>query len=173
MHKIAIIGPESSGKSMLCETLAEKFQEPFVIEYAREYLIARKGKYTKDDLLYIAKGQLQNEEKQAEQAEKFLFCDTTLLVIQIWSEYKYGSCVKEISNLYFPNDYSLHLLLKPDLEYHEDPLRENPSLKEREQIFDIYHQKLKKSAAKFAIISGYGNDRINNAIKVLKSQFSL
>lgn len=172
MHKIAIVGPESSGKTALCKLLSEQLNEPWVEEYARDYLLARDGKYEMSDLIKIAKGQLRIEEKKSHQAKQFLLCDTTLLVIQVWAEYKYGICPEEILKQYKPMDYSLHLLLKPDLSYEHDPLRENPSMEEREKLYKIYLQKLQQSGANYALIDGQGEERLKNALKVLHSQFS-
>lgn len=172
MKKIAIVGPESSGKSFLTEALAKKYNAPFVQEYAREYLLSKNGQYTEEDLLEIALGQLSLENKGISKAKEFLFCDTTLLVIIIWAEYKYGRVDSKIIEAYKPDDYALHLLLKPDIQYSEDPLRENPSLKEREEIFNLYHQKLIDSKSRFEIISGEGNERLNNAIKALNYYFN-
>ena len=44
------------------------------------------------DLLTIAKGQLNAELIKLEAADKFLLCDTDLLTIKIWSEYKFSKC---------------------------------------------------------------------------------
>lgn len=172
MFKIAIVGPESSGKTALCRALANHFQEPWVEEFAREYLVERDGKYEQVDLWEIAKGQLELEKQASSHATNFLFCDTTLLVIQIWAEYKYGHCQSDILNLYKPDDYELHLLLEPDLDYKDDPLRENPGIEERQQLFEIYSQKLKNSGANFALVKGQGEERLKNALKILDSQFS-
>lgn len=172
MHKIALVGPESSGKTELCRRLSDHFKEPWVKEFAREYLLERDGKYQADDLWKIAKGQMALEAKASSLAKNFLFCDTTLLVIQVWAEYKYGHCQSEILKDYKPNDYALHLLLEPDLDYENDPLRENPGIEEREKLFEIYRLKLKTSGANFAIIRGHGDERLKNSLKVLHSQFS-
>lgn len=172
MQKIAIVGPESSGKSALSEALATRYNSHFVKEYAREYLLNRNNDYEEKDLLEIAKGQLDLEQKQARKANQLLFCDTTILVIIVWALYKYGRVDPKIVDMYRPEDYALHLLLKPDLIYSEDPLRENPSFEEREQLFDIYHQKLRESKANFEIIGGQNEVRLKNAQKALQSHFS-
>jgi nicotinamide riboside kinase len=59
--KIIVTGPESSGKTTLCNALSKHFNLPFSKEYAREYLNTLKRDYNPDDLLKIAKGQLQTE----------------------------------------------------------------------------------------------------------------
>ena len=54
--KIVVTGPESTGKSTLCEQLAKKYNTTWVPEYAREYLLKLGRPYTYDDLLIIARG---------------------------------------------------------------------------------------------------------------------
>ena len=61
MLKVIVTGAESSGKTTLCNALTEHFNIPFIAEFAREFLNKLDGNYTQDDLLAIAKGQLQSE----------------------------------------------------------------------------------------------------------------
>ena len=87
VKKIVIIGPESTGKSMLCEKLASHFNTLWVPEYAREYLIDNGNNYTIEDLQKIAKGQIENEEKKLEQLintkqeSNLLFVDMINIII--------------------------------------------------------------------------------------------
>lgn len=62
MKKIVVIGPESTGKSTLCEQLAAHYKTDWVREYAREYLLKNGTDYSYEDLLTIAKGQIAGEE---------------------------------------------------------------------------------------------------------------
>ena len=61
-RKIVVLGPESTGKSTLCEMLAAHYQTVWVKEYAREYLLKNGTAYSFDNLLDIAKGQIALEE---------------------------------------------------------------------------------------------------------------
>jgi len=65
LKKIVIIGPESTGKSTLCEQLAQHYDSTWCPEFAREYLLTNGMNYTYDDLLTIAKGQLALEDEYA------------------------------------------------------------------------------------------------------------
>ena len=76
MHKIIVTGPESSGKTTLCKALSKHFNLPFSKEYAREYLDALDRDYTQEDLLKIAKGQLQAESRKQ-------LLDTDLITLKI------------------------------------------------------------------------------------------
>ena len=65
LKKIVIIGPESTGKSTLCEQLAQHFDTSWCPEYAREYLHTHGKEYKYTDLINIAKGQIALEEEYA------------------------------------------------------------------------------------------------------------
>ena len=96
VKKIAIVGPESTGKSTLAEGLAKHYQTVWVPEYARGYLNKLGRGYDQSDLIKIAQGQLGLEDECVNDAKRFLFCDTNLVVIKIWSDFKYGNCAPEI-----------------------------------------------------------------------------
>ena len=57
MFKIAITGPESTGKSTLAEKLAKHFNTDYIPEYSRTYLENFEGQYTENDVVEIAKAQ--------------------------------------------------------------------------------------------------------------------
>ena len=126
LKKIAIVGPEASGKSVLAKELAQYFNTSYAEEYSREYLEEVGLGYSRADLLEIAKGQIKNEDEAIKQANDWVFFDTNLVVIKIWSLYKYQQLDPEITKLHQERSYDLHLLLRPDLIYENDPLRENP-----------------------------------------------
>ena len=63
MIKVAILGPESTGKSSLAKSLAEHFNTDWVPEYAREYVENLAGTYTYEDVCTIAKKQIEQEIK--------------------------------------------------------------------------------------------------------------
>lgn len=62
MKKIVVLGPESTGKSFLCEQLATHYQSEWVPEFARDYLKKKGADYQYEDLYEIAMGQLGEEE---------------------------------------------------------------------------------------------------------------
>jgi len=70
IKKIVILGPESTGKSTLCQQLAEHYHTMWCAEYAREYLLKHGMDYSYDDLLTIAEGQIRLEEDCEEKVRK-------------------------------------------------------------------------------------------------------
>lgn len=159
--KIAVVGPESTGKSTLSRQLAEHYQAGWVPEFAREYIDKLPRAYEKNDLLTIAQNQMALENEAAEN-HTLIFCDTNLLVIKIWSEFKYGDCHPWIQEAIERNNYDLHLLTNIDLPWQDDPQREHPQA--REQLFDIYKNELDQMKVAYEIIQGQQDQRLYSAI---------
>ena len=161
MTKIIVTGPESSGKTTICKGLSNYYNIPFSEEYSRRYLNPLQGNYTQKDLLEIAKGQLKsNQENQ--------ICDTDLITIKIWSEYKYSNCdnwiLEQIEKQKTENRF--YLLCKPNIPWEADPLRETPT--NRSKLFKIYKGELEKLHHNYFIIEGTENERIKNAFSIIK-----
>jgi nicotinamide riboside kinase len=169
IKKIAIIGPESTGKSDLCKALALHYKTKYVPEVARDYLQKINRDYVLEDLSTIALQQLLMEETLIPQANDFLFCDTNLYVLKIWSEVKYKSCSLDILNKIANIKYDYYLLCNIDLPWQKDVQREHPSIKDRSMLFNMYLDVVQNEAVPFSIIDGLGDCRINNAIKIVDS----
>jgi NadR type nicotinamide-nucleotide adenylyltransferase len=171
IRKIAITGPESTGKSLLAEQLAHHYNTVWVPEYAREYLENIKHPYEETDILKIAQGQLNAEQSKINQARDFLFCDTELIVTKIWSEVKYNHCDPWILTTIDTHRYDLFLLCDIDLPWEPDPLREHPE--KREFLFDLYYKELIRRKLPFDIVNGEGKVRVTNAITFIQRHFLL
>lgn len=165
MISIAIVGPESTGKSTLSSALAEHFKTVSVPEYSRDFLSNLDKAYRQEDLLDIAKGQVMAAEEGKKEANQLLFLDTDLFVIKVWSEFKYGNCDPLILQMLAANKADYYLLTSPDIPYEDDPLRENPG--DREELFEIYHKELVAAGVSFKIVTGYPQKRIQEAIQVI------
>lgn len=165
IKKIAITGPESSGKSELSKKLAELFSTVYVPEYSREYLENLNRTYVFDDLTVIAQGQIKSEKQLIKIANRLLICDTELTVIKIWSEVKFGKFDSQLIKMYKEQYYDLYLLCKPDIPWQPDPLRENPE--NRDELFEMYCKELNAQSRPFKIISGNQEKRILSAFDII------
>lgn len=166
--RIAITGPESTGKSILSRQLAEYFGEPWAPEYSREYLATLDREYSFYDILKIAKGQYNRELQMLNKAKDYLFCDTDFLVTHIWCKVKYGASHIWIEQMLEEKYYDFTLLCKNDLPWEYDPLRENPN--DRDFLFELYLHELKSRSINFSVVDGTGIARLNNAIELLASR---
>ncbi|MBC34933.1 MAG: ATPase [Bacteroidetes bacterium] len=167
LKKIAITGPESTGKSILTDQLANFFQTIWVQEYARTYIDHLNRPYEQKDILQIAKNQVQQVDLFSKKADDLLFVDTELLVTKIWSEVKYGECDPWIIDQFEKQDYDLYLLCAVDLPWEPDPQREHPEM--RHKLFKIYQENLEKYKLNYKIVKGSGSERLMNAVGFVNS----
>ena len=116
--RIALVGPESTGKTILCEQLAKYYNTVYVPEYARTYFEVHDiNNYDTSDLEIIAKKQLELEAEYLPKANRFLFCDTSLITIKIWCTHKFNKVPSFITKSIKDNDYDLSLDLKNIRKY--------------------------------------------------------
>ncbi len=196
IKKIVVIGPESTGKSTLCEKLAAHYNTLWVPEYAREYLEKHGTDYTYEDLLAIAKGQIELEERISSklkvQSSKFkvqnptrnsqptinhqrstsLFIDTDMHVMKVWAEYVFNNCHNWILNRIAERQYDLYLLCDVDLPWIEDKLREYPDEGIRKKLFYFYKESMASQSTPWHIISGTYKQRLQQAIDVINENFT-
>ncbi len=174
IKKVVAIGPESTGKSTLCQQLATHYHTLWCPEYAREYLLKHGTDYSFDDLLTIAKGQfaLENEYMQKlkllpANQPKILFVDTDMYVMKVWCEVVFGKCHPFILDKIEEQKTSLYLLCNVDLPWAKDELREYPDFETREKLYHIYKGILTSQPVPFTIISGRNEMRLKTAIAAI------
>lgn len=167
IKKIAIVGPESTGKSTITSALAKHFQTLWVPEYARYYCDALTAPCDLQDEVNMFHGQLALEASILAIAEKdFVFCDTTFITVKIWSDEVFGETPKIVLDALPKYTYDLYLLMDIDLPWQEDPLRDFPH--KREHFMNVWHQELHNLNANYVLIGGI-EDRLHNAIAAVNT----
>ena len=167
MKKIIITGPESSGKTTLATDLAQHFNIDFVQEYAREYLREIDKQYSFEDVVNIGEGQNQKEKQAAAENPELLICDTDLLTIKIWLEYKYGRTDEWVESIVSAYKNRVYLLCTPDMNWEKDKLRENAG--DREELFNIYRENLEYYNLEYHILEGAEKYRKREAVSLIES----
>jgi NadR type nicotinamide-nucleotide adenylyltransferase len=175
--KIVIIGPESTGKSTLCQQLAAHYNTVWVKEYAREYLLKNGTGYTFENLLTIAGGQLKLEDEAAaslasqlpETTWAPLIIDTDMYVMKVWCEFVFEKCHHWILNRIVERQYDLYLLCNTDLPWVKDELREYPDLVSREKLYHHYKDAMINQPVPWVNISGDYDERFKKAVQAINS----
>ena len=162
---VIVTGPESSGKSTLCEALNQEYNSILVNEYAREFL--KSSDYSFEDLEQIARTQLKNIAKAKDKAEKsqMVLADTGHIVLEIWFEERFGDLPKNWQQNIQGSCADLYLLCASDIPWEEDPLRENPH--DRHRLFDLYKAKLEAHQLNYSIVQGNQDTRLVEAMKII------
>ena len=171
--KIVLFGPESTGKTTLAKQLAEHFQTAFVPEFARDYLQEKWDTTAQicdvNDMLPIAYGQIKLENESVLVANKFLFCDTNLMVTKVFSEVYYNFCDPLLDEAARKHEYDLFFLTDIDVPWEKDDLRDKPE--GREIIFTTFKQALIDNNKPFITISGDKDLRLKKAIQIINDLF--
>mgnify|MGYP003575948427 CR=1 FL=1 len=164
--KIAIVGPESTGKSTIAEGLAAHYDTFWVPEYSRFYCQDLKDPCTMQDELNMFHGQ-RALERAIEGLVKngLLFCDTTFLTVKVWSDYQLGSTPQEVLNALSQHHYDFYLLLKNDIPWQYDPLRDFEGMSD--YFMDVWRKELRALNADFVEVGGL-ECRLDNAIAAVE-----
>jgi NadR type nicotinamide-nucleotide adenylyltransferase len=165
MKKIAIIGPESTGKSTLCQQLAGHYDTSWCPEFARQYLQQYGTSYSYADLLTIAKGQQALMDRMAGKAKNDLyFVDTEMYVMKVWCEVVFETCHTWILKQAAKQDFDMFLLCNTDLPWVADDLREYPDPAMRQRLFQMYKDICVNSGSQWVEIEGTEDERFAQAV---------
>jgi len=169
--KIAIVGPESTGKSTISAQLAQHYNTVWVPEYARGYCEKLTAPCTWQDEVNMFYGQLKLEQSLLPKANDILICDTTFITVKIWSDYTFGKAPQEVIDELPRHSYDFYLLMDIDLPWEEDPLRDFPQ--QREHFMQVWHNELKALKADYVVISGIDHQRFKNAVQAIYERFNI
>ncbi|WP_417443100.1 AAA family ATPase [Joostella sp.] len=166
--KVVMFGPESTGKTTLAKALAAHYNTEWVAEYAREYLQEKWDRERKTcepkDLIPIAEGQMELENRLSKKATKVLFCDTDILETKVYSEAYYtGTCDPILEKYALENKYDLYFLTYIDIPWVKDDLRDKPDA--REEMFSYFKDALDTYDRNYVLLKGDLETRLKIAIK--------
>lgn len=166
IKKVAVVGPESTGKSTMAAYLAQQLGTICIPEYARYYCENLHNQYTLQDEVNMFYGQVALEKAALPLAQNNIaICDTTILTIKIWSDHLFNSTPDEVIEAITRSKYDLYLLMDIDLPWQDDPLRDFPTL--REHFLAVWKKELEVIGAEYVLISGLGHDRLQNGWNAL------
>lgn len=167
VHRIALLGTESTGKTTLAEQLADAFDTVWVPEYGRAYCEGRDAlDLTLDDLDAIARGQIEAEDSAARSANRVLICDTDVRTTATWSDITVGTRSAWLSRVAAEREYSHVLFLDDDVPWVPDPVRVLRDQRARHTAL-IEHE-LRVTGQAFTRIQGPFEQRFDKAAAVVE-----
>lgn len=163
---IAVTGPESTGKSALSVQLADHYNTVFVAEQSRIYLQGLERHWEYEDVLAIARLQLQKMKEGLASGKRLVFFDTELIAIKVWLDFYKLEVPEWITRAIVQAPITHYLLMDIDLPWVPDKLRENPN--DRTVLFGSFERHLQQYQLPYTIISGEGEARLAKAIAVVE-----
>lgn len=168
--RVVLYGPESTGKTTLSQMLAAHFNTAWVPEFSRDYLQEKWNEQQEicslEDILPIARGQMELENQKAREARKVLFCDTNLLETAVYSEaYFEGFCEPALLKQALKAHYDLYFLTYIDVPWVEDDLRDRPL--QRDLMFKRFKETLEENSLPYHMLRGNLEQRFETAVKII------
>jgi nicotinamide riboside kinase len=168
MIRIVITGPESTGKTALAQNLAEAYDTIWLPEFARTYVEQLGRPYGYDDVVAIARNQIEQEKRLALQGDlKILFLDTWLILTKVWFDLVFDQCPAWLIDQIKSSDIDLFLVCCTDIEWVADSVRENGGAR-RAELLKIYCQEIESFGFNYELVNGLGESRLANALIALK-----
>lgn len=166
--RVCITGSESTGKTTLCEHLAQHYATSWVAEYGREYTLLRfrsglTGQWEPDEFVHIAIEQQRREDEAARSANKLLFCDTDALSTAIWYE-RYLDRVPDTWPLP-PPKIALYLIPYPDVPFVPDEIRDGEHM--RYWMYERFIAEFERRMQPYVVLRGSYDERETQAIAAI------
>jgi NadR type nicotinamide-nucleotide adenylyltransferase len=167
VRRVCVVGPESTGKTVLCERLAAHFGAPWVAEYGRDYTLAKQlsvepERWRPEEFVHIAWEQQRLEDEAALRATDLLICDTDAFATEIWLE-RYLGPVDPGGWPPRAHPMDLYLLTDPHVPFVADAIRDGEHL--REWMFERFVEELTRRNLRFTILRGNYAEREQAAIE--------
>lgn len=175
IKRIAVYGPESTGKTTLAQRLAAHFSEPWSSEFVRGFWDEHSGRIVAEDLTAIARGQVANEDAAAARAQQVLFCDTELLTNVLWADLLFpGQCPDWVRTEAErrSHSYALYLFCDTDLSFAPDPQRCFPDEAGRAMCRRLWHEALTSRGLPFEEVCGDWERRTATAIDLVTASLA-
>lgn len=167
--RVAICGPESTGKSTLARRIAEAFGATLVPEYARSFLEQQSGELRSGDIHIIAHCQAASEDALARQSSGLLICDTDPLASVLWNQ-RLGRPEDHDAILVLAQSrhYDLTILCDVDVPWVDDVVRYLPD--DRQAFLKDYQRLLEVSQRPYVLLSGTWEERWGQVLAELSSR---
>lgn len=169
VYKVCITGTESTGKSTLAEKLSIYYRTLHVSDYSRYYIDQLSHRYTKMDVLHIAQGIIELEDRMLPQANRYFISDNDLINIKIWLQYYKWEVPAWLEEQIVKRRSDIYLLCDIDLPWIADEQRSNPN--DRIPLFERFKTELKQINANYHIVTGITpQQRLSNAIQLIENK---
>ena len=163
VKRVCLLGAESTGKTTLAATLAERFGTVWNPEYGRPYTqIGRPADapWTSWEFTHIARIQCWYEDFLAGLARRVLFADTDAFTTAVFHEVYLGTPATGFDEL-ARRPYDLFLVCGLDAPWSHDGIREFES--QRQWMHERYLRRVQESGSPWLLVEGPVDERLDSA----------
>ena len=175
IKRVALMGPESVGKSTLGERLSDHYQTENIIEWGSVIFEQNGNHVDLKDFIKISKIRQQDEDTKIHLSNKVLICDTEDITTYIFSKMFYPDRYQEIEGFFKEKiknqkKYDVYILYKPDCIGFQDGTRK--FLDDREKHYQVIKEHLQKNGCNYFEVGGDWEDRFKSSIGIIDGLFN-
>jgi NadR type nicotinamide-nucleotide adenylyltransferase len=163
---VCLHGPESTGKTTLGPRIAEALGGIYVAEFGRSWSEAKGIGFTMTDLVAIAKCHMAATREALNRRPPYVVLDTDPLMTAVWADMLFGERDPWFDR--FKDTADLYLMFDIDLPWVPDGTRMFGTDELRTRFLELSRQELERRNLPWAMIGGRGEDRFQNAIRVIR-----
>ena len=134
--RIALLGGESSGKTTLARALADALATAWVPEYGRQRWEELRATLSVDELLRVARTQVNWEREHAARSHGWLVCDTTPLTTLQYCLHDHGQAPAELHGL-ARRRYDVTVVCAPDFDFVQDGCRRDAAFRAAQHAWTL------------------------------------
>lgn len=168
---VALLGPESSGKTTLAKILAEYYQTAPVPEYGRMFT-DHYNKPTSDDFNTIVRAQHRMIE-DARWHSPVVIADTEALTTYMWSTVYLPTPCELALTFAEKQNFDLYIVLSPNVTWVDDGTRMMEPKAQRDQFFNSILKKLDEYGKNYVVVDDpHYAGRVNSAKKAVDNMLA-
>jgi HTH-type transcriptional regulator, transcriptional repressor of NAD biosynthesis genes len=170
--RIALMGPESVGKTVLAEKLADHYQTEYVGEYGRQFYEENDNSAELYDFIKIAMERSKLEKEAILKCNKLMIADTEDITTYVFSKLFYPKEYKKLEPFFMNriekmDKHDLYVLLKPDCPGVDDGVRQH--LEVREKHYDMIKEQLDEHGCNYIEVGGSWKERFEQSVDKIDS----
>jgi NadR type nicotinamide-nucleotide adenylyltransferase len=171
LARVCLTGPESTGKSVLAQRLAEWAGTEWVPEASRVYAERKAAPLSASDVEPIAREHIALADAAAKRAHlrgaTLLILDADLLSTVVYARHYYGSAPAWVERRERERRADLYLLCDVDVPWVADGIRDRPE--NREAMFALFARALARRHAPVVRVRGGWDERWDTAREVVRT----
>ena len=134
MKRLCLLGGESSGKTTLARALADALDTVWVPEYGRQRWEELRETLGVDELVHVARHQIELEDEHATRAQGWLICDTSPLTTLQYCLADHGQAPAALHAM-ARRHYDLAVLCLPDFDFVQDGCRRDDAFRHEQHAW--------------------------------------
>ncbi len=163
-RRLALLGGESSGKTTLAQALAAQLHTDWVPEYGRELWERVRHTLDVDELMHVARRQVELEDQAAARRSGWIVCDTTPLTTLQYCLHDHGRAPAELQAL-ARRAYNMTVVCAPDFAFVQDGCRRDDAFRAEQHAWTL--AQLQAQGVACLVVGGSVVQRVVQVLRAL------